>query len=280
MTIVDSHVHFWDPAQFRYTWLEGLPALNRGFKPADFEAASASADVSKFIFVECGGEPAQSLAEADWICTLSNQEPRLKGIVAHASLERGDEVRPELQRLASQVLVKGARRNLQGEPDPEFCLHPEFVAGVRLLAEFGFSFDLCVRHEQLAAATELAHRVPEVTFVLDHLGKPDVRNQMFQPWADDLKALAGAPNVVAKVSGLTTEADWREWQPAELRPYLNHALECFGPKRLMFGSDWPVMMLATDYRRWSETVRTELQISKESDWVNVFQINAERIYRV
>jgi len=270
----------WDPAQFRYPWLEGLPALNRSVKPADFRAASSSADVSKFVFVECGCEPAQSLAEVDWVSNLAKGEPRLKGIVAHASLERGEEARPEFEMLASRPLVKGVRRNLQSEPDPEFCLRPKFLAGVRLLSEFGFTFDLCLRHEQLPQATELARRVPQVTFVLDHLGKPDVRNKTFQPWANDLNALAALPNVVAKVSGLTTEADWHNWQPVELKPYLSHLIESFGPQRLMFGSDWPVMILAADYERWVEAVRTQLPISKEEDWIRLFRSNAERIYRV
>lgn len=278
-TIVDTHVHLWEPTQFRYAWLDGLSALDRSFTPADFSAASTSADVSKFIFVECGCESAQGLAEVDWICTLAQSERRLKGIVAHASLERGEKARPELEMLASRSLVKGVRRNLQSERDPEFCLRPEFLAGVRLLAEFGFTFDLCLRHEQLPAATELARRVPEVTFVLDHLGKPDVRNKRLQPWANDLKALAALPNVVAKVSGLTTEADWREWKAADLEPYLSHALACFGPKHLIYGSDWPVITLAGDYERWVETVRTLLSLSKE-DFVRFFRSNAERIYRV
>jgi len=270
----------WDPAQFRYKWLDGLPALNRAFGATEFRAASASADVRKFIFVECGCEPAQSLAEVDWISNLTKNEPRLKGIVAHASLERGDEARAELEFLASRYIVKGVRRNVQSEPDPEFSLGPEFLAGVRLLAEFGFTFDLCLRHEQLPVAAELARRVPEVTFVLDHLGKPDLRKKTFQPWANDLKALAVLPNVVAKISGLTTEADWSAWQPAELTPYLNRVLESFGTRRLMFGSDWPVMTLATDYQRWIETVRTQVPLSKEEDWEQLFHTNAERIYRV
>ena len=213
-------------------------------------------------------------------CSLAKHESRLKGIVAHASLEHGGEARTELEILASRSLVKGVRRNLQSEPDPEFCLRPKFLAGVRLLAGFGFTFDLCLRHEQLSQATELAHRVPEVTFVLDHLGKPDVRGKRIQPWANDLKALAAQPNVVAKVSGLTTEADWRNWQPSDFKPYLDHALENFGPQRLIFGSDWPVMTLATDYQRWVETVQTSIPILKPTDWVKLFQNNAERIYRV
>ena len=273
-------MHLWNPAQFRYAWLNGLPTLNQAFQPADFAAASASADVNKFVFVECGCEPAQSLAEVDWISTLANSKPRLKGIVAHASLEHGEAVRPELEMLASRPLVKGVRRNLQSEPDLEFPLQSSFLSGVRLLAEFGFTFDLCLRHEQLPAAAELARRVPEVTFVLDHLGKPDVRNQSFQPWANDLNALASLPNVVAKISGLTTEANWHDWQPAELMPFLSQAFASFGPERLMFGSDWPVMTLATSYQRWLETVQAQVPFSKERDWVQFFGTNAERIYRV
>ncbi|HWW03376.1 MAG TPA: amidohydrolase family protein [Candidatus Acidoferrum sp.] len=278
--IVDSHVHLWKPTQFRYAWLDGLPALDRTFQPEDFAVASASADISKLIFVECGCEPAQSLAEVDWISTLAISEPRLKGIVAHASLERGDAARADLVALASRPLVKGVRRNLQAESDKEFCLRPELIEGVRLLAEFGFTFDVCIRHEQLPSATELARRVPEVIFVLDHLGKPDVRNHHFQSWARDLEQLAALPNVVAKISGLTTEADWHDWKPTELARYLKQAFASFGPERLIFGSDWPVMTLATSYPRWVGTVQTLIPFSKEQEQVQLFRTNAERIYRV
>src|SRR5882724_4772761 len=171
LTIVDSHVHLWNPAQLRYPWLDGLPALNRVFLPADFAAASADSNVGKIIFVESGCEPAHGLTEVGWACTLANDEPRLKGIVAHASVEKGESARAELGALASCPLVKGVRRNLQGERDPDFCLGPGFLAGVRLLAAPGFTFDLCIRHDQLRPVAELVRRVPEVSFVLNHLGK-------------------------------------------------------------------------------------------------------------
>ncbi|SRR6266404_3048400 len=278
--IVDSHVHLWKPGEFRYSWLDGLPALNRTFQPADFSAASASVQISKLIFVECGCESAQSLVEVDWISDLAKSEPRLKAIVAHASLERGEAARADLVTLARRPLVKGVRRNLQAESDKELCLRPEFIAGVRLLSEFGFTFDLCIRHDQLRVATELARRVAEVVFVLDHLGKPNVRNHHFQTWARDLAALAALPNVVAKISGLTTEANWHDWKPAELAPYLRQAFGSFGPERLLFGSDWPVMTLATNYQRWVETVQTLVPFSKDQEQVQLFRTNAERIYRV
>ena len=254
--------------------------MNRAFLPADFAAASVNSNVGKMIFIECGCEPAQHFAEVGWISHLADDEPRLKGIVAHISLEKGESVRAELDTCASCSLVKGVRRNLQGEHDAEFCLRPEFVAGVKLLAEFGFTFDLCIRHAQLRSAAELARRVPQVTFVLDHFGKPDVRGKKFEPWAADLKTLAAAPNVVCKLSGLATEADWKNWQPAGLNIYFERALECFGFNRVLFGGDWPVATLATSYERWLETVRGFFSLASETDRAKLFQTNAERIYRV
>ncbi len=242
--------------------------------------ASAAANVGKIIFVECGCKPAQSLAEAGWVSSLAKDEPRLKGIVACAPLEKSESVSVQLDTLASCPLVKGVRRNLQGERDAEFCLRPDFIAGVKLLADYSFTVDLCLRHDQLRAAADLVRRVPQVNFVLDHFGKPDVRGKKMQPWATDLKALAALPNVVCKISGLTTEADWKNWQPADLNFYFETALECFGFDRVLFGGDWPVASLATSYQRWLETVRGFFSFATETDRVKLFQTNAERIYRV
>jgi len=279
-TIVDSHCHFWDPARFRYAWNRGFPALDRAFLPADFSIASGKANVSKMIFVECDCGPSQSLAEIDWVSDLARSEPRLKGAVVYAPVEKGEAIRADLEMLAGRPLVKGVRRNLQGEREVQFGLRPEFIAGVKVLAEFGFTFDLCIRHDQLAATAELVRRVPQVTFVLDHFGKPDVRSKTTEPWAKNLKALAALPNVVCKISGLTTEADWGNWQSKELKFYFEHALECFGFNRLMFGSDWPMATLATTYERWIETVQELFSFATEADQIKLFQTNAERIYRV
>jgi L-fuconolactonase len=232
------------------------------------------------IFVESGCDPAQNLSEVNWISALAQNEPRLKGIVAHAPLEHGESVRAVLKTIAGCPLVKGVRRNLQGERDGEFILRTEFIAGVARLAEFGFTFDVCVRHEQLRSVAELARRIPEVTFVLDHLGKPDMHEKKSEPWATDLKAIAALPNVVCKISGLATEADWKNWQPPEFENYFVHALECFGHDRVLFGGDWPVATLATSYDDWIEAVLKFFPFVTEADRVKLFQTNAERIYRV
>jgi L-fuconolactonase len=280
LSIVDSHVHLWNPRQFRYSWLDGLPALNRAFLPASFTATSANSNVSKIIFVECGCEPAQSRAEVNWISGLAKNESRIKGIVAHADFENGESIRADLESLAAIPLVKGVRRNLQGERDAKFCLRPDFIAGIKLLADHRFTFDLCLRHDQLRVATELMRRVPQVNFVLDHFGKPDVCGKKTEPWATDLKTLAATPNVVCKISGLTTEADWKYWRPGDLKFYFERTLECFGFDRILFGSEWPVATLATSYERWLETVHELFSFATEAERVKLFQTNAERIYHV
>lgn len=278
--LVDSHVHFWDPSQLHYSWLVNYLALNRAFLPADFSAASAKSNVRKMVFVECDYEPTQSLDEVNWVCDLAKSEGRLKGIVANAMLEKGENVRAELNTLSTFPLVKGVRRNLQAEANIDFCMQPEFVAGVKLLAKFGFTFDICIRHEQLGAVVQLVRNVPEVMFILDHFGKPGVRGKITEPWAANLKSLADMPNVVCKISGLTTEGDWKIWKPVDLKFYFDHALECFGFDRILFGGDWPVATLATSYEHWVETVQLLFSSATQAELIKLFQTNAERIYHV
>ena len=276
---VDTHVHLWDPQQLRYPWLADLTPLNRPILPADFSTATTATTPSKFVFVECGCDPDQGIAEVEWISSLAKTEPRLKGIIAHAPLEAGEDARKHLEALARNPLVKGVRRNLQAESD-NFLNQREFVEGIHFLTEFGFTFDLCLRASQLPAATKLVLGAPNVTFVLDHFGKPDVRGGGFEAWAHALHPLAECQNVACKISGLTTEADWGNWQIIDLHPFFKEAFACFGPDRVMFGSDWPVATLATNYERWMEAVLKLAPCASEREWTQLFQTNAERIYRV
>ena len=278
--MVDSHVHFWDPARLRYPWLDSLPALNRALLPAGFAAAGARAGLAKMIFVEAGCEPSQSMAEVGWVAALGASEPRLCGIVAYAPVEQGNAVGVFLEQLSARPLVRGVRRLLQGERDPEFCLQSDFVAGVKRLAAFQFTFDLCIRPEQLPAVTELVRRAPEVQFVLDHCGKPPIRAGKVEPWATALRALAALPNISCKISGLATEADWNAWQREDLKPYVDTVLESFGFDRVLFGGDWPVCTLATGYQRWVETIWELASSAGAAQQTGLFQTNAERIYRV
>ena len=278
--MIDTHVHLWNPQRLRYAWLDDLPKLNRPFLPENLAAATAGTNVTKMIVVECGCAAAQALAEVDWISMLARTEPRICGVVAHASLEQGEAGRADLEELAARPLIKGIRRPLQGETGAGVCLQPEFVAGVRMLADFNFTFDLCIRHEQLVAVTELASRIPEVQFVLDHCGKPPIKAGEIEPWATNLLALAKLPNVVCKISGLTTEADCRNWSAEHLRPYFETTLAAFGFDRVLFGSDWPVSTLATRYGRWLQTVEILTSQANDGERAKLFRTNAERIYHV
>jgi len=278
--IVDAHVHFWNPLRLNYPWLASVPALNRGFFPDDYSAATKTTNVGKMIFVECGCEPAQNHGEVKWVSELAASEPRLKGIIAHTPLERGASARDELALLAQYPHVKGIRQNLQGEVDANFCLRPDFVAGVRALAEFDFSFDVCIAHHQLSTVTELIRRCPEVRFILDHCGKPAIRQQRIAPWAKELKGLAALPNAFCKISGLLTEADLAKWQPADLQPFVRHTIDCFGFDRVLFGGDWPVLTLSGDYSCWLAALDFCLAGAGENDLKKLFQTNAENFYHL
>jgi len=277
MNVIDSHVHFWDPRVLDYPWLSEHDALRRPYGPDDL-AASAQA-VDGVVFVEAGCREDLAFEELAWVRRLANGSPPILGVVAQAPVERGDGAATDVALLASHPLVRGVRRNLQDEA-AGFALAASFVDGVRLLADHDLTFDLCVRHHQLPEAAALVATVPEVSFVLDHLGKPPVAAGHLDPWRANLTRLARLPNVTCKLSGLATEADPAGWREEETLPFVRHALTEFGPDRCMFGSDWPVATLATTYPRWSQVVTAAL-----ADWPPpahhaVFGGTARRVYRL
>lgn len=271
--MIDSHLHLWDPAVHEYPWLADEPDLDRAFGPSQVDAGRH--DIDGFVVVEAGCRRGQ--AELGWLGRLAMTWPRMRGIVAQAPLELGQAVAPLLAELAQHPLTVGVRRNVQDER-AGFMLAEPMVAGIRLLAVHGLPFDACVREHQLRELAELVDRCPEVIFVLDHLGKPAVAQHRRQPWLDDLASLARRPNVVAKLSGLTTEADHVRWRPADIVPYLSHALEHFGPARCMFGSDWPVATRATTYERWVELVLGVAAELPDVERSAIFAGTAVRVY--
>jgi L-fuconolactonase len=176
-------------------------------------------------------------------------------------------------------LVKGVRRLIQSEA-PGFARQPEFIQGVQQLAQFGFSFDICIVHTQMSEAIELVSQCPEVAFVLDHFGKPAIADRRLEPWTTQMRTLAQFPHVWCKLSGLVTEADHQNWTVGDLRPYLEVTLDAFGPQRLMFGGDWPVSELAASYQQWVETADALLAALSEADRRRVFFENAQTFYRL
>src|SRR3989442_14636285 len=235
LPIIDVHVHLWNPEQFSMPWLAALSRLNRPYGLQDYREQTLDLPITAMVCIEVGVEPQEALREARYVVDLARDEPRLQAVVAAAPVERGDAVREHLESLvAISPLIKGVRRNLQDETEPDFCLRPDFVAGVRLLAEYNLSFDLCIRHWQLPGVIELVRRCPHTAFILDHLGKPDIKQQQLDPWRANLHKLAELPNVVCKIRGIVTEGNHERWQPADLESFVNGALDAFGEERILF----------------------------------------------
>jgi len=247
--IVDAHVHFWDPSALRYPWLDGLPALDKAFLPASYASATSGIPIDSMILVEANCLPHQTLGEADFFEQVAAAHSRVAAIVAFASLTTPAELDRTLDALVARPRVKGIRHNIQGEP-PGFCTQPSFVEGVRKVGARGLMFDLCATHDQLREVLKLVRQCPDTRFVLDHCGKPAIRDRLLDPWRADIAALAECPNVWCKLSGLVTEASPTEWREADLVPYASHVVEKFGTERVMYGSDWPVLTLAAAYGAW------------------------------
>lgn len=248
--IVDSHVHLYDPTWLRYGWLGKVPRINRHYDLSDFDRCRAGVQVDKLVFAEVAVDPGLHFAEAAWVQGLADADPRLAGMIAHAPMEKGAAVEADLDRLAQYTALRGIRRLIETEVDISFCLSPGFLEALRLLPARNLSFDICVKHWGLVFAVEMARRCPGVRFVLDHIGKPGIRDGLVEPWKDQLRRLAELPNVVCKLSGVITEADHGHWTKEQVRPYVEHVIDCFGFDRVMYGSDWTVSELTHDYPAW------------------------------
>ena len=277
--VVDTHVHLWDIANIRYPWLADIPLLNRNYLPTDYMEAHGEVPVDKMVFLECDAAPGQEVAEARWVASLVQQEPRLAGIVPSAPLENGEAAADILDQLAQVPQVKGVRRLIQGRPI-EFCLQPGFIEGVRLLERYDFSFDICITHSQLANATEMVRQCPNVRFILDHIGKPDIGARLLEPWKTELRELSQMPNVYCKVSGMVTEAANASWTREDLKPYIDHVIESFGPDRVVFGGDWPVVLRAARYTEWVEALEWAVSGASRTELKKLFRDNAIAFYRL
>lgn len=279
--LTDTHVHVWDVDRFQYNWLSDFALLNQTYDLGDYAEATAGVDVEDIVFVECteSFDDEVSREEVRWVESLAQKEEQISGIVAHASLENGGEVRSHLEWLDDRPLVTGIRRIVQDE-DEGFMLESDLVEGLRMLPDYDFTFDLTIRSAQLPNTIALVDLCPEVDFVLDHIGKPQIREEEWTSWQTFIGVLARRENVTCKLSGVLTEADLDNWTYDEVVPYLEHVVECFGIDRLLFGGDWPVLRLAADYREWVEVLTRFTSDWSDGEKKQLFQGNADRVYNV
>ncbi|MFI0512017.1 L-fuconolactonase [Streptomyces canus] len=245
MTVVDAHHHVWDLSVRDQDWIAPDSPLRRDFTPADLAPQAAAAGVDRTVLVQTVTVP----EETPEFLALAAVHELVAGVVGWTDLTRPDvaEELARLRRLPGGTCLKGVRHQVQGEPDPEWLLRPEVRRGLAAVADAGLVYDLVVLPHQLPACVTAAESLPQLTFVLDHLGKPPIASGALEPWATHVRALAGLPNTVCKLSGMVTEADLATWTTADLRPYADTVLDAFGPARVMFGSDWPVCTLGLTY---------------------------------
>lgn len=279
MQIVDSHQHLWDLNKLPYSWTANQPKLHRSFLLEDYFDATRGIEVVKSVHVEADVDEAFMLDETRYILELSEREDNpLCGVVANARPEY-DNFREYIQQIAGHPNLKGIRRLLQWEPD-ELSTTTTFTENIRSLEEWGISFDICVRDHQLPVAIRLVKECPNVSFILDHCGNPDIKNRNYELWQERIAEIASYPNIVGKISGIVVNTDMENWKAEDLRPAVEHMIVSFGWDRVMFGSDWPVCTLAASYREWFDALNFLVKDASEHHRQQLFRENAERIYRL
>jgi L-fuconolactonase len=276
MRIVDAHHHLWDLAVRDQAWTADVPALRRSFLLSDLEPLAAAAGVSATVLVQT----IHAVDETPEMLALAETSDLVAGVVGWTDVtvpNFGERLSELLSGTGGRGLV-GIRHQVQELPDGGWLTEPETLRGLRQLASAGLAFDLIVRADQLPDCVAVARAVPDLRFVLDHLGKPRIASGEREPWASDIRALAELPNVTCKLSGMVTEADVERWTTADLRPYSDLVLEAFGPDRVMFGSDWPVSTLGAGYPQVVETAMQLTSELSESEREAVFGGTATTVY--
>ena len=271
---IDAHQHFWRYSPAAYPWISPeMQRLATDYLPPALEAVAAPVGIDGSVAVQAR----QTVEESRWLLELAAANPFIRGVVGWVDL-RAPRVGEQLAVLAADPKFVGVRHVVQDEPDPRFLLGEAFVRGLRQLHAFGLTYDLLLFPPQLPAAVELVAAMPEQPFVLDHLAKPRIKEKTLDPWRRDIEALARHRHVCCKLSGLVTEAAWRGWTRADFTPYLDVAIAAFGPERLMFGSDWPVCLLAGEYAEVVEIVRAHCGRLSVGEQAAIWGGTAARVY--
>jgi L-fuconolactonase len=274
--LIDAHHHLWRYNHRDYAWMSAaMIPLRRDFLIPDLEKVVQESGVTGTVVVQAR----QTLEETEWLLELAARHPLLLGVVGWVPLVAPN-VAGELDRLAADPKLKAVRHVLHDEPDDSYMLRKDFNRGVSLLHARGLVYDVLIFERHLPQTLTFVDRHPRQVFVVDHIAKPGIRDGAISPWKENLVELARRENVYCKISGMVTEADWDQWSPAQLRPYFDAALTAFGPNRLMFGSDWPVLTLAGSYRQWVETFLALIAELSPDEQEQICAATARRAYRL
>jgi L-fuconolactonase len=273
--VIDAHVHFWKYNKTDYAWIDdSMKILKKDYLPDELETVLKRNNVSGCVAVQA----VQSELETRFLAELSKTHPFIKGVVGWTDL-KANNLEKRLEDLQSYPSIKGLRHIAQAEPD-DFFYNTDFRAGLALLDDLDYSFDLLIYPRQLKAAIDLVKSFPDQVFILDHAAKPVIRKNEIHDWKTDIEELANYENVSCKLSGLITEAKWKEWRPADFYPYLDVLFQAFGSSRLLFGSDWPVMLVSGIYVQWKSLLEKYMEHQMPEDRDKVFGLNAVRDYRL
>jgi len=273
---IDAHQHFWIYNPDEYGWIdESMAALRRDFLPENLVPELKRNGFQGSVAVQAR----QTLEETRWLLEFAERSASILGVVGWVDL-RSPDVHSQLTAFAANPKLVGIRHIVQAEPDDRFLLQPEFLRGISALEEFDLAYDILIYPKHLSVAAEFVERFPRQRFVLDHLAKPPIKSGDLDSWAQGIRRLAAFPNVFCKLSGLVTEADWHNWRPEQITPYLDVAFEAFGPDRLMIGSDWPVCLVAAAYARVVQVVTDYLGRQNPAWREAVLGGNAQRFWKL
>lgn len=274
--IIDSHHHYWKYNPVEYDWIDdSMKVIRTDFLPENLEKTISEAGIDGVISVHAR----QVVEETDWLIELARQNKFMKGVVGWLPLMQ-DDIEAFLEKYSGEKILKGLRHVVQGEPDPEFILRSDFNRGIALLKKYSLVYDLLIFERQLPNTIRFVDQHPDQVFVLDHIAKPKIAANELSPWKKNIQELAKRENVSCKISGMVTEADFGNWTPAQLQPYFEVVLEAFGPARLLFGSDWPVCLVATSYKNWADLVKKTISTFSETEQANIMGKNAVKIYNL
>lgn len=274
--IIDAHQHFWKYEPTKHSWIDDTMAvIRKDFMPAKLKKVYLENNIDGCVAVQAD----QTTLENDFLIDLASKNNFIKGILCWVDF-RADNINEVLEHYSKIKIIKGFRHVVQGEPDHNFLLRPNFLNGIAQLEQYNFTYDILVFPHQLGAVLEFVKKFPKINFVIDHIAKPYIKDGFYDGWANLMLAIGTQQNVYCKLSGMVTEADYKTWTSETIKPYMQLVLKAFGADRLLFGSDWPVCLVAGNYKRVKELVTDFISQLSAEDQEKILGLNAVKFYNL